>query len=101
MRSSVFPFLVAVNPLCFAEQTLEEEGAAIIAYKLVTDGVFQEAGIVDLLSRPGSLPNNYGARKISDNLSDLKAQVAANHKGAVLMNELVISVASFSLHYRD
>ena len=76
-------------------KTLEEEGAAIIAFKLVTKGEFQEKGIVELLSRPGLSSGggnnlkNSGARKISDNLSDLKAQVAANHKGALLMNELV------------
>eukprot|EP00981_Chlorochromonas_danica_P003519 scaffold659_cov192-Ochromonas_danica.AAC.32 len=70
-------------------KTLAEEGAAIIAFKLVENGVFQEAGIVDLLQRPGQLVGNFGARKISDNLSDLKAQVAANHRGALLVNELV------------
>jgi 5-oxoprolinase (ATP-hydrolysing) len=70
-------------------KTLEEEGAAIIAFKLVKDGVFQEAGIIELLSKPGQLPNNCGARNISDNISDLKAQVAANRRGAMLMNELV------------
>lgn len=70
-------------------KTLEEEGAAIIAYKLVSGGLFQEAGITSLLLAPGALPGNYGARKISDNLSDLRAQVAANHRGAALMAELV------------
>lgn len=70
-------------------KTLAEEGAAIIAFKLVENGVFQEAGIVELLQRPGQLVGNFGARKISDNLSDLKAQVAANHRGALLVNELV------------
>lgn len=66
-----------------------EEGAAIVAFKLVVGGVFQEAGIVSLLQAPGQLPNNFGARKISDNLSDLQAQVAANQKGAALMKDLV------------
>lgn len=66
-----------------------EEGAAIVAFKLVEKGAFQEQGIVDLLSAPGKLPGNFGARKLSDNLSDLKAQVAANQKGAALMHELV------------
>lgn len=60
-----------------------------MAFKLVKAGVFQEAGIVDLLAAPGKLAGNYGARNISDNLSDLKAQVAANQKGAALMHELV------------
>ncbi len=56
---------------------------------MVEKGEFQEAGIVELLSAPAKLQGNYGARKISDNLSDLKAQVAANQKGAALMHQLV------------
>lgn len=66
-----------------------EEGAAIVAFKLVDNGVFQEEGIVALLAAPGQVPGNAGARNISDNLSDLKAQVAANQKGAALMKDLV------------
>jgi 5-oxoprolinase (ATP-hydrolysing) len=66
-----------------------EEGAAIIAFKLVKLGAFQEEGITDLLMAPAKLPGNFGARSISDNISDLKAQVAANKKGANLMHELV------------
>ena len=70
-------------------KTLVEEGAAIIAFKLVQNGNFQEAGISELLLAPGKLERNYGTRNLSDNISDLKAQVAANRKGAALMNELV------------
>ena len=46
-------------------------------------------GISELLQAPGKLPNNFGTRNLSDNISDLKAQVAANRKGALLMQELV------------
>jgi 5-oxoprolinase (ATP-hydrolysing) len=70
-------------------QTLDQEGAAITAFKLVEKGVFQEEGISELLQAPGKLPNNYGTRNLSDNLSDLKAQVAANVKGTHLMQGLV------------
>jgi 5-oxoprolinase (ATP-hydrolysing) len=55
----------------------------------VRDGVFQEAGISELLQAPGKLEGNFGTRNLQDNLSDLKAQVAANQKGANLMHELV------------
>ncbi len=34
-------------------KTLVEEGAAIVAFKLVCDGVFQEEGISELLLAPG------------------------------------------------
>ena len=56
-------------------KTLTQEGAAIIAFKLVEKGVFQEEGISELLASPGKLPGNYGTRNLADNLSDLKAQV--------------------------
>ena len=70
-------------------KTLVEEGAAIIAFKLVEHGTFQESGISELLHAPGKLPGNFGTRNLSDNISDLKAQVAANCKGAALVQELV------------
>jgi 5-oxoprolinase (ATP-hydrolysing) len=70
-------------------KSLAEEGAAIIAFKLVENGVFQEEGVSELLLAPGKLPNNSGSRNLTDSISDLKAQVAANRKGAVLVDELV------------
>ena len=66
-----------------------QEGAAIVAFKLVKLGIFQEEGISELLRAPGTLPGNFGTRNLSDNISDLKAQVAANNKGAHLMHDLV------------
>ena len=61
----------------------------IVAFKLVRDGVFQEQGITDILQEPGKLPGNYGTRNLRDNLSDLRAQVAANNSGIRLLRELV------------
>jgi 5-oxoprolinase (ATP-hydrolysing) len=68
---------------------LIEEGAAIVAFKLVENGIFQEEGISELLHAPGKLKNNFGTRNISDNISDLRAQVAANNRGRALIQELV------------
>lgn len=70
-------------------QTLAEEGAAIVAFKLVQDKAFKETEISKLLLAPGQLPNNYGTRNLSDNISDLRAQVAANNRGAQLLQSLV------------
>lgn len=56
-------------------KTLAEEGAAIVAFKLVQRGIFMEKGISELLMAPGNLLGNSGARKLADNLSDLRAQV--------------------------
>ncbi len=74
---------------------LIEEGAAILSFKLVSNNVFQEQGISDLLLAPEKIesekgrPAISGTRLLSDNLSDLKAQVAANQKGIDLILEMV------------
>jgi 5-oxoprolinase (ATP-hydrolysing) len=74
---------------------LVEEGACIKSFKLVSDGRFQERGISQLLlapghiaRRPGELPI-VGTRRLEDNLYDLKAQVAANQRGAELLGEMI------------
>ena len=74
---------------------LEEEGACITSFKLVENGVFQEEGISELLLAPGNIrprpgcPAISGTRLLADNISDLKAQVAANQKGIELVLEMV------------
>eukprot|EP00927_Polykrikos_kofoidii_P049315 TRINITY_DN4338_c0_g1_i1.p1 TRINITY_DN4338_c0_g1~~TRINITY_DN4338_c0_g1_i1.p1 ORF type:complete len:1313 (+),score=238.34 TRINITY_DN4338_c0_g1_i1:525-4463(+) len=70
-------------------KSLADEGAAIVAFKLVKDGIFQEDGISRLLTTPGNSPGAAGTRKLSDNLSDMKAQVAANNRGVQLIWDLV------------
>ena len=53
----------------------------------------QTQGITDLLMAPAKLkdkiPNISGTRNLSDNISDLKAQVAANNRGISLVKELI------------
>jgi 5-oxoprolinase (ATP-hydrolysing) len=76
-----------------------EEGASIKAFKLVKQGIFQEEGIIKLLQTkmydeygihtdgaPRMIP---GTRRLEDNLSDLRAQVAANQRGIILIGELI------------
>lgn len=76
-----------------------EEGASIKAFKLVKEGIFQEEGIIKLLQTqmfdeygiyndgaPRMIP---GTRRLEDNLSDLRAQVAANQRGITLIGELI------------
>lgn len=60
---------------------LAQEGATFVSFKLVERGVFQEEKIVKALCDPGQCPGASGTRTLSDNLSDLQAQVAANRKG--------------------
>ena len=84
---------------------LAEEGAAIVAFKLVRGGAFDEAGITALLRAPGDsgVPGCTGTRNLSDNLSDLKAQVAANTRGIQLVHELIaectLGVVQSYMHY--
>ena len=68
-------------------KSIVDEGAAIKTFKLVDRGVYQEEGIVKLLTKPES--GSRGTRKLADNLSDLSAQVAANQRGISLLNELI------------
>ncbi|KAL6044826.1 OPLA oxoprolinase [Balamuthia mandrillaris] len=75
--------------------TLDEEGACIKSFKLVKDGVFQEEGITELLMAPAKVKRSEneapcsGTRNLRDNLSDLRAQIAANQKGINLVGELI------------
>ncbi|GKZ76276.1 hypothetical protein AnigIFM56816_005255 [Aspergillus niger] len=68
---------------------LWQEGAAIRSFKLIHKEYFDERGIIEILLRPGDYPECTGSRHVSDNISDLKAQVAANHKGMTLVQALI------------
>ncbi|CAA6653951.1 unnamed protein product [Spirodela intermedia] len=72
---------------------LWEEGAAIKSLKLVEKGIFREHAITELLCHPSASAVSGekvpGARRLEDNLSDLRAQVAANQRGIALIRELI------------
>jgi 5-oxoprolinase (ATP-hydrolysing) len=71
---------------------LAEEGAAIESFVLVRDGVFREEAISGLLQKEQTLSDGRrvsGTRRLSDNLSYLKAQVAANQRGIDLIGDMV------------
>ncbi|KAM3929038.1 5-oxoprolinase isoform 1-T1 [Leptodactylus fuscus] len=70
-------------------KSLKEEGAVFISFKLVKEGTFQEEAVTEALMAPGLIPGSSGTRNLHDNLSDLRAQVAANQKGIQLVNELI------------
>lgn len=69
--------------------TIFDEGAVFMSFKLVDGGIFQEEALKDKLLKPAEYPGCSGSRNIQDNISDLKAQVAANHKGIHLINSLI------------
>ncbi|MSO80211.1 MAG: 5-oxoprolinase [Alphaproteobacteria bacterium] len=65
-------------------RVVEEEGVLIDNFKLVEDGRFREVEFLDLL-RSGAYPS----RNPSQNLADLRAQVAANEKGVQELRRMV------------
>jgi 5-oxoprolinase (ATP-hydrolysing) len=67
--------------------SIEEEGALIDNFKLVEGGRLREEELLALLAR-----GPYPARNPRQNLADLRAQIAANEKGA---EELARMVAEF------
>lgn len=69
---------------------LFQEGAAIKSEKLVSEGHFNEERITELLLKePAQYPGCSGTRCLSDNVNDLKAQVASNQKGISLISSLI------------
>jgi 5-oxoprolinase (ATP-hydrolysing) len=76
-------------------ETLDDEGICIKSFKLVEQGIFKENELRTLLTETKIIKNSKGThvisgcRNIDDNLSDLKAQVAANKKGVDLLHEII------------
>ena len=77
---------------------LWQEGAAVKSFFLVRDGHFDEEGIVSILLQPGQYPECTGSRRLGDNMSDLKAQVAANRKGTHLIDALMREYGKATVH---
>ncbi|KAI1777240.1 Hydantoinase B/oxoprolinase-domain-containing protein [Hypoxylon cercidicola] len=68
---------------------LYQEGARIVSFKLVSNGQFDEEGITKILvDEPAQFPGCVGTSSLYDNLSDLRAQLAANAKGSKLIEGL-------------
>jgi len=76
-------------------KSLEEEGICIESFKLVKKGIFQEKDILAQLLAPEKIAKAERKKMISscrnpsDNISDLKAQIAANQKGIDLVLEMI------------
>ncbi|KAL4921663.1 Hydantoinase B/oxoprolinase-domain-containing protein [Aspergillus aurantiobrunneus] len=69
---------------------LWQEGAAIESFKMIKEGVFDEAGLIKrLYDEPASFPGCSGTRTLTENIADLKAAVASNQKGIELIRALV------------
>ena len=75
--------------------SLAQEGASFKSFLLVENGVFKEEDLVKRFTTPTDAKGATGTRNLSDNISDLKAQIAANQKGIQLVSELI---DSYGLH---
>jgi 5-oxoprolinase (ATP-hydrolysing) len=81
--------------------SIQDEGVVIDNFLLVRAGAFDEKGIRQLLSA-----SHHPARNITERVSDLKAQVAANKRGAQELHRLVEkytldTVQSYMQHVRE
>ncbi|SMF23195.1 5-oxoprolinase (ATP-hydrolysing) [Xaviernesmea oryzae] len=82
-------------------KTIEEEGVYIDNRKLVDEGRFLEADIRSVLASA-----KYPARNIGENIADLKAQVAANERGAAEVRRMIAQfgedvVVAYMAHVQD
>ncbi|KAM4064585.1 hydantoinase b/oxoprolinase domain-containing protein [Hirsutella rhossiliensis] len=78
---------------------LWQEGAAIESTKLVSAGRFDEDEVRRLLlEEPARHQGCSGTRRLQDNLSDLKAQIAANAKGILLIKALIAEFGLGCVH---
>ncbi len=82
-------------------RTIEEEGVYIDNFHLVSDGRFRESETLALLTGA-----RYPARNPAQNIADLKAQVAANARGAALLRQMIDEfswdvVAAYMGHVQD
>lgn len=69
--------------------SIEEEGAVFISFKIVSNGEFQEKSLLHHLNEPAKYAGCSGCRCVSDVLSDLRAQIAANNRGIQLIEQLI------------
>ena len=74
-------------------RTISEEGIRFNNFTLVSDGVFDEAGV-----RTALASGSYPARSPDKNIADLKAQVAANKRGSTLVHQLVEHYGANTVH---
>ncbi|KAJ5597125.1 hypothetical protein N7450_003583 [Penicillium hetheringtonii] len=73
-----------------SSKRLCEEGAVFDSFLLVRGGQFAETELKRILcDEPAKYPGSSGSRCFEDNLTDIKAQVAANHCGIRLVRQLI------------
>ena len=69
-------------------RALWEEGIIVPTMKIVSGGEFLEEEVRAAFDKVATYPGCSATRRIQDNISDLKAQTAANQRGIVLLQKL-------------
>jgi 5-oxoprolinase (ATP-hydrolysing) len=82
-------------------KTVEDEGVLLDNVKLMSEGVFLEAEMRQLLASA-----KHPARNIDQNIADMRAQIAANEKGAQELRQMVghyglATVQAYMQHVQD
>lgn len=73
-----------------SSKRLWEEGAIFNSFHLVRDGQFAETELKQILcDEPAKHSGSSGSRCFQDNVTDIKAQVAANNCGIRLVRQLI------------
>ncbi|ODV93699.1 hypothetical protein PACTADRAFT_71566 [Pachysolen tannophilus NRRL Y-2460] len=68
---------------------LDQEGAKFVAWKVVSKSQFDYDGVQKyFIEEPNSYPGSSPSRKVADNISDIKAQIASNRKGIDLLRDV-------------
>jgi 5-oxoprolinase (ATP-hydrolysing) len=81
--------------------TIAQEGVLIDNFPIVAQGQFQERALLEILTQAP-----YPARNPSQNLADLKAQIAANERGVQELHRMVLhfgleKVQAYMQHVQD
>ncbi|KAH7105860.1 Hydantoinase B/oxoprolinase [Auriculariales sp. MPI-PUGE-AT-0066] len=84
-----------------------DEGANIVSFRIVKEGNFDREGLYErMVVRPAHYEGSSGCRCFRDVESDLRAQIAANHKGIQLLHKMIEeytlpTVHAYMNHIRD
>lgn len=70
------------------------QNVSVINLISIKTNICHYLAVTDALNAPGKIPGSSGTRNLHDNLSDLKAQVAANQK---VRNQQIIMHARLSI----
>ncbi|WWC72324.1 uncharacterized protein I206_106286 [Kwoniella pini CBS 10737] len=77
--------VTSMNPIA---KELWEEGVIIDTFKLVSQGEFNEKGVIELFEKVAERPGCSATRRIDHNITDLQAAISANVRGIKLVHKL-------------